>query len=69
MLPCARLCTLQSSGTLFFCRLMGCDAMLMSQELSLYKKRELPGRLEGLALEQHYSALLAKYLPAGSLRW
>ena len=41
----------------------------MSQELSAYKRRELPGRLEGPALEQHYNALLAKYLPAGPLRW
>jgi len=39
------------------------------QELSAYKQVELPGRLEGEALQRHYSALLAKYLPAGPLRW
>ena len=38
-------------------------------ELAAYRRREVPGRLEGDALRAHYDALLEKYIPAGVLRW
>lgn len=39
------------------------------REIALYKRADVPGRLEGDALKQHYDELLAKYIPQGKLRW
>lgn len=39
------------------------------RELSMYRRREVPGALEGEALKAHYDMLLAKYIPQGKLRW
>ncbi len=39
------------------------------RDLATYKRVEVPGRLEGDALREHYDALLAKYIPQGKLRW
>jgi len=38
-------------------------------DLIRYKRRDVPGRLEGDALRDHYDALMAKYIPQGTLRW
>lgn len=38
-------------------------------ELAAYRRKELPGRLEGQALQDHYDALMAKYIPQLKLRW
>ena len=38
-------------------------------ELAAYRRREVPGALEGAALREHYDALLEKYIPQGELRW
>lgn len=39
------------------------------QELSSYKRSELPGRLEGQELTDYYDALIRKYIPEGLLFW
>jgi inositol oxygenase len=39
------------------------------REATAYRRREVPGRLEGAALRGHYDALIARYLPPGPLRW
>lgn len=38
-------------------------------ELAAYRRREVPGRLEGAALREHYAALLDKYIPQGQIGW
>ena len=39
------------------------------RDLATYKRKEVPGRLEGDALKENYNGLLAKYIPQGKLRW
>jgi len=39
------------------------------REIALYKRADVPGRLEGDELRQHYDELLLKYIPQGKLRW
>lgn len=38
------------------------------QDLSVYRRRELPGRLWGAELHDYYSQLLAKF-GIGTMRW
>lgn len=39
------------------------------RELAEYRRAELPNRLEGQALQDHYDALIEKYIPQLKLRW
>ena len=39
------------------------------REIAEYRRVELPGRLEGEALRQHYDVLLEKYIPQRKMRW
>lgn len=42
--------------------------LLSLQELAVYQRRELPGRLWGAELHEHYARLLSKY-HIGPMRW
>jgi inositol oxygenase len=39
------------------------------QQLAAYRRADIPNRLEGQDLRDHYDALLRKYIPQGRLRW